>query len=78
MAVGPVRDDVLRMRLVHVLPLLAGVDAEVEVVGVGQVAREFGRHACDLRRGLAGARGGPRIAGLCSVGVRGRDEQCGG
>src|SRR5438445_10425447 len=54
-----VHDDVLRMTLVKVLPLLAGVDMEVEVVEVGQVSCQRCRHTSDLRRESADITGWP-------------------
>src|SRR2546430_12749000 len=44
-----VHDDVLRMTLVKVLPLLPGVDMEVEVVEVGQVFCQRCRHTRDRK-----------------------------
>src|SRR5438874_6178098 len=59
MTIRVVHDDVLRMTLVKVLPLLPGVDMEVEVVEVGQVFCQRCRHTRDVRRGSADLTGWP-------------------
>ena len=48
-SVGPVDDDVLRVALVKVLPLLTRVDPEVEVIEGGQILRQLAGQALELR-----------------------------
>jgi len=76
-AIGPVYYDILRVALVEVLPLLTGVDAEVQVIEVRKVLRERGRDPLNLWGGLANPGSGPKIF-VGGSSEAGADQQGGG